>query len=108
MRKWLSDLKAKQKKEYRNLLEEDRVDGNEEAKEGEEDEDGSSSGDDEPSAKRMRKSRMSVDARIAQAANDLGDLPVYGLGTSRMTRSFSRLSRSSRASSVASSVISTS
>jgi len=103
MQKWLNDLKMKQKKEHGNLLfleddSEDEGDGNEEREDngtddGTDDSDDSSSGDDEPPAKRLRMSRMSVDAQIVQ------DGLLVGLDVGRMTRS---VSRSSRASSVAS------
>lgn len=58
---------------------------------------GESSDDQEPPAKRMR--RMSSDAQISQVGMNL---PFGSLEDGRMLRSVSRLSRSSRASSVAS------
>jgi len=93
MQEWLRDLKAKHKKEHRNLQEDDGD------RSMEEDSTSGDGGDDEPPAKRMKMSRMSVDAQIAQAGDDglLADLDA-----GRMTRSMSCLSRSSRASSIAS------
>ena len=72
----------------------DDEDGDEENGDEENKEDGSDG--DRPPAKRMRMSRLSVDARIAQAG---GDLVLPGLTQGVLTRS---LSRSSCASSVAS------
>lgn len=97
MQKWLEDLRMKQKKEHRSLLENDREDGNEDGGKGSEDK--SSSSEDEPPPKRMKMSRKSVDAQIAQVGNDL----LASLdSSSRITRSSSHLSCSSRASSAAS------
>lgn len=110
MRTWLSDWKAKQKKQHANLSSDDGgggsgdekldqegagadvpvIDGEEGGESSEDD-----SEDDEPPVKR-RRIRMSVDARIAEMGID-------DLDTGRVSRSMSCLSRSSRASSVVSS-----
>jgi len=104
MKKWLNDLKLKQKKEHRDLLEDDGMeeeeedDGIEEEEEEEEEEkkkEDNGRDDDRPPAKRMR---MSVDAQITLAGNNLL------LGHGRVTRSLSRSSRSSSVASHSSSI----
>jgi hypothetical protein len=113
MKNRLADLKVNQKKEHKNLsdieeeeedekLDEDGagadvpiVDGGEEGG-GSDDDD---SEDDEPPAKRLRLARVSVDAQLVQTG--MVD-PLFDLDAGRMSRSMSRLSRSSRASSIVS------
>ena len=115
MNDWLIQLKGKQKDEYSNLSTDDSEGLDEDGagadvpvvdilqEEKSEDE----SEDNQPPAKRarLRMSRISVDAQIAEVGRDL----LLDLDIDRRSRSMSQLSRSSRASSVvsvASSVIS--
>ena len=115
MNDWLIQLKGKQKDEYSNLSTDDSEGLDEDGagadvpvvdilqEEKSEDE----SEDNQPPAKRarLRMSRISVDAQIAEVGRDL----LLDLDIDRRSRSMSQLSRSSCASSVvsvASSVIS--
>jgi hypothetical protein len=120
MQEWLNSLKGKQKKAYRNLSDDEKLDEDEKSDEDEEldedeklDEDGAgadvllvpdgggegdgseSSGEDEPPTK---QARMSADAHLAQVGMEMDLFSDTG----RMSRSMSRISRSSRGSSVSS------
>ena len=107
MEQRLADLKKKQKEEYSNVSDDhddEKLDAEGAGADvpimgGDEEESGSSgddSEDDEPPAKRVRLARVSVDAHVVQEGMN------FDLDIGRISRSMSRLSRSSRASSIVS------
>lgn len=105
MEQRLADLKKKQKEEYSNISDNDdeKLDAEGAGADvpimgGDEEESWSSddSEDDEPPAKRVRLARVSADAHVVQAGMN------FDLDVGRISRSMSRLSRSSRASSIVS------